>query len=1025
MRSLILNTIKERKVTIFLAVIIAIYGFYSYYMLPRQENPDVSAPIAQIVTIYPGASPADVAKLVTAKIEDEVRELEGFHYVQSQSRNSVSVVFVFLKNDVADADKSWDQLRENLAAIRQDLPDGCAIPEITTDLTETAGMIISLSGDAYTYEQLAAYAEVFKKDLSKIEGVSRFDVVGKLEKEIKVEVEIEKLNQYALSMEDIYNLLRAQNVEIPSGAIKNDTAKITVKTPALYTSLKDIENTILGVSAETGAVTRLSDVAKVYMDLEDGVTKFKQDGKNAVILAGYFQNSKNIVLIGKEVRQKLDEIKTKFPEGVLIDEVSFQPEEVAHSVNNFARNLIVGIVLVIVVVFIGMGVRNAIVVSTAIPLSVLMTFAAMYGFGIKVENMSLTALIMALGILVDNAIVISDAIQFKIDQGMNKITAAVEATTQSAVPIFTSTLTTVIAFLPLLTIPGAVGEFVQSIPQVMIISLIMSFIVALFVTPAMACVFAKPAEHKKYKEGILRSFFDKMLLWGLKWRKSTVFIAFIVLMGSISLIHVLGLAFFPHADKNMIYLDIYAEKVGDLDYTEKITDQVDKILSRQPEITSITTAIGNGLPKFYVSTLPPVPAENYAQVMLRVDLHKGGRFELNEELLTHLQEQFDREISGGTVTAKLLEYAYPEAPVEMRVSGEDMHRLTEISEQLQAELRALEGTINVRDDASDKTFEYIVNVDSDIATNLGLLKYDIQRQINIALYGAKASVFRRSGSEYDIIVKSNIDSIDELENLEIKSSVTGNKVMLKQVADIGLEAQIDNIKKFNKEMCVTISSDVKPGASAVDIENIIEAKLADMDLDGVDVEFNGDRERINDNFGNLGLTAVFAVLAIYVILLIQFNSFMQPVVILMTIPLSVIGSILGLFLFQKPLSFTGLLGMVSLMGIVVKNAILLIEYINHAKREGYSVEDACKHAVHKRFNPIILSAATTVMGLAPLAFTGSELFGPMAIALMCGLIVSTVLTMVVVPVLYCMIEKVVNKFRRPVDHDNAFLHSES
>ncbi|WIF96022.1 efflux RND transporter permease subunit [Caminicella sporogenes] len=1013
MNKLIKILIDKRKVTIFLAAIIAFLGAYSYYMLPRQESPDVAAPMAMIITPYPGASAKDVNDLVSKKIEDELYEIDGYDYSKSTSKEGLSIVFVAFENGT-DSDKAMQDVRNAVIDAKSELPDGVMDSIINTDLVESAGIIISLSGENYTYEQLASFGEQFKDKLSDIDGISKFNVEGELDKEVKVEVDIKKLNQLGLSLEDLYKILKAQNIEIPSGDIETENGKIKVKTPGIYTSIDDIRNTIIGVSPETGVVSRLSDIADVYMGLEENVEKYKQDGKNAVLLTGYFKKSKNIVLVGKKVRRALDEVKANLPKDLIVEEVIYQPDDVSKSVNDFMINLVEGIIFVIIVVFLGMGLRNAIVVSTAIPLSILMTFGVMYLMGIYIHQISLTALIIALGVLVDNAIVISDTIQVKIDNGVEKLKAAFEGTSMSAVPIFTATLTTIAAFSPLLGIPGAPGDFLKAIPQVLIISIIAAYIVAMFITPAMSAVFFKKSKQKRKKESVIRKFFKNALRLGLKRRLLTTIGAFIILVFVIKVVMpMLPAEFFPYADKNVFYIEMETEVAGDMDATERLTDEVTELLSGEKEITGYTVSIGDGIPKFYVTIPPATPSQDYAQMVIKFNLGEGDnrRFKTNEDFAEYIQKKLDENISGGKCTVHLLQLALPGAKVVARISGENIDRLIEVSEQIKDILRNIEGTKNVRDDMKDRTYQYEVRVDEDKAMNLGITKYDIQRQINIALYGAKPSVFRRNGNEYNILLKSNVKNIDELENLEIKSSVTGKKVPLKQFADIGLKSKLDAIKRYDRKQTITVEADTLPTGDPVFIENKLEEKLKTIDTSGVKITFDGEREKIRENFGIVGVLAVFAVFLIYVVLVVQFNSFVQPIVILVTIPLSLIGSILGLYIFNQPLSLTGFLGIIALIGLVVKNGILLIEYINDARKVGYEIDEACVDAVDKRFNAIILSAATTIMGLVPLALSGSDLFAPMAVSLMTGLLVSTFLTMVVIPVIYSLIENFILKFK--------------
>lgn len=1004
MEKLIRLLVKEKRVTLFITLVIALGGYLGYYALPRQESPDVSAPVAMVVTTFPGASPKDMNDLVTRKIEEELMELNGYDYCKSTSQDSVSVVVIFFENSV-NKDKAMQDVRNAVADVRSELPDGVLQSDVRTDMTEAVGIIISLSGEAYTYEQLASFGEQFQSALSGAEGISRFSIEGELEKEVRIDVDMKKLDLMAISLADLTQYLKMQNIEIPSGYLDTSEGKVMMRSPGIFTSVQDIRELIIGVSPETGAVAKLSDVAAIYMAEEDGVEKYKQNGKNAVLLTGYFQENKNVVLIGKDVRAIIEQVKKDLPPDLAVEEVVFQPEEVGKSTAEFMVNLIEGVILVIIVVFLGMGMRNALVVSAAIPLSILMTFGVMYLTGIKIHQMSLTALIISLGVLVDNAIVISDTVQVRIDGGEEKEEAAITGTAASAMPIFTATLTTIAAFSPLLGLPGAAGDFLKAIPLVLIISIIAAYIVAMFVTPAMAALFFKETTKKKIRKSRVRTFFHHALERGLQHRRALTAGTFALLGAVILLVMpLLPAEFFPYVDKDLLYIDIDSEVPGDIDATERLTDLVALEMKDFPEVTGTTVCVGNGLPKFYITMPPSSPSNTYAQLVCKFSLEQGGekRFGDNALLMEAVQRHLDSTVSGGKCTVKLLQNAEPaEAKIIMRVSGDNYERIQDVVRRLEGEMMQLEGLSNIRDDSAPMTYQMALDVDRDIAGSLGITAFDVQRQVNIALYGDTSSVFRKDGKEYGITLKSTLTGMDDLRNMHIKSSLTDQKIPLGQIAAFTYSTKLDTLKNYNRAQTIHVYADPVAGQSATDLTTAIEEKiLPKLDTAGVRITFDGERDQIRKYFGVAGGLAAGAIFIIYLILMMQFNSFLQPLVILMTVPLSLIGSILGLWIFRQPLSLTAFLGIIALIGLVVKNGILLIEYINDARKTGLTIDESCVDAVDKRFNAIILSAMTTILGLLPLAFSGSDLFAPMAITLMSGLLVSTFLTLVVIPVFY-------------------------
>lgn len=1007
MKKLIDIAIDKRSITIFLAVILTVMGSVGFYLLPRQESPDVAFPAAMVITPYPGASAKDVNDLVTKKIEDKLYEIDGYDYIKSYAKESMSIVVVFFDMKV-DNNTAMQEVRNAVKDAESELPSGVMDSIIDTDLVSTAGMVISLSGDDYSYEQLASFGEQFKTALTEIDGVSKFTIEGELDKEVRVDVDLNMLNQMSISIEDLAKILAVQNVEIPSGAIEQNGIKINVKTPGIYSSLDDIKNSIISISPETGVVTRLKDIAEVYMDVEDGASKFKQNGDNAILLTGYFEDSKNVVLIGKDVRETLDRVKAGLPDNLVVEEVIYQPEDVATSTGDFMDNLLQGILFVVVVVFIGMGLRNAAVVSTAIPLSILMTFGVMYISGLKIHQISLTALIIALGILVDNAIVISDSIQVEIDNGLDNISAAKRSTHKASIPVLTATITTVLAFSPLLGLPGAAGSFMQAIPLVLIISIVAAYLVAMLVTPALSSMVFRPSKKKDKKPGKIRTFFRAMLEYGLKRKMAMTISIFMVLILVLSVVTPkLASEFFPYVDKDLFYIDIKSELPGNIDATEVLADEVVELLSSEPEITSYTVAIGDGMPKFYITMPPATPSKDYAQMLIKFDLESDGnkRFHSRDAFATYVQDLLDKNITSGKCTVNRLQYAEPQdAKIIMRVSGSNVERVDAFTRELTDRVREIDGTLNVRNNLKPYTFQFEVDVDSDKASSMGMTKYDIQKQMNLALYGYDASVYRRDGKEYDIVVKGDIEDTVDIETFMVKSSLTDNKIPMHAFSEVNLGKKVDNINRYDRKIASEVLADTMPSSDPSVVATYIEHFIIpNMDTSGVNIAFDGEREMITKYFGVAGGLAVLAILLIYVTLVIQFGSFLQPVIILMTIPLSLIGSVLGLYIFDQPLSLTAVLGVIALIGLVVKNGILLIEYINEARENGDDLSSACMDAVDKRFNAIILSAGTTVMGLIPLALSGSSLFAPMAVSLMSGLIVSTFLTMVIIPVMYSLV----------------------
>ena len=998
--------IKQPKITLFIAIAVAIVGFYFYTLLPKQENPDIAVPVAMITTIYPGASLTDIEQLITNPIENAVNEIAGFDKVESYSFNSASIVVVSLTND-AEVEKSWQELRRVMNDIDNSIPKDAYKPYIDTKLIETAGMIISFSGENYNYEQLSAYAEVFQKQLSKVDGVTRFELVGKIPQEIEIKIDIAQLQKYPISIENIAEIIKAQNVTFPAGAIKTENGQINVNITSPFGIVKDIENTILYTSTENGSSLRLKDLATVkILESKDVKYKTKQNGKNAVLLAGFFKSGKNIIPIGKDVRQRIESTKQDFPDDLIIDEISFEPESIDKSIADFMMNLLQGIAFVMIVVFIALGLRNAIIVSVAIPLSILISFITMWGFDLKVHQIATTALIIALGLLVDNAIVVVEAVQEHLNNGKDKLQAAYLGAKETAKPILSATLTTIAAFSPLLFLPGAAGDLLGAIPKIVIISLIASYFVSMLVIPALTVLFARKSKEKKARKNYLRMFFINFLDKALTYKKATLTISFVVLILAFISVRFLNEEYFPPADKQTLYIDISGESFS-LENTENIIEKIEHILQQQPEIKSYTSSIGKPLPRFYQLMEVNVQSLEYAQIKVDFDMDKSEKFTNKKELATYLQNQFNEKIIGASVQTRLLSLSGSGGgAVLLDISSNNINRNIEVAKMIRDTLRNLEGAYKIGTSISNAKYEYVADIDFNLAASLGLNQYDIQKQINLALMGSELTKYRKNGNEYPVNLSGTISSISELENLGIVSSQTQQKILLKQIADIKIEKKYPVIRHTNKERNISVFCDAKEGYSPTEIADIIEFEiLPKLDTTGTDITFNGEREASKKDSGNMGFAALAAIFLVYIILMIEFNSFAQPFVILLTLPLAFIGSIAGLLVTGQPFSFTAILGIASLIGIVVNDAILLITFINRAKEQGMSIIEASRDSSNQRFVPIMVTTATTVMALIPLSLSGNEMFVPLAVALMFGLIVATILTLVVIPVLFTVLIK--------------------
>lgn len=997
--------LKNRYIVSFFLVIIAVVGMVCYYIIPKQENPDASVAAALVTTVYPGASPEEVEEYVTNRLEEEINSLEHVDYTISMSMESASAIVVYYDLDVT-IDEVDSDLRETVSDVQGDLPDMCMESTVNTDLVSKNQFIISLSSDTYSAEELVSYGETIKSQLEDVEHVASVTIEGRSTKQVVVEADISRLQSYRISIEDILSLMQAQNLNIPAGSISYDTGTITVASDGLFTSLQDIENTVIGGAQDSLSFVKLKDVANVYVE-NTSEKYYLQDGRPCILLVGTFDDSVNAVNIGKDVRGTINELKENLPKELIFHEVMYAPEAISENIDGFLVNLVESILLIMIVVMIGVGIRNALVISTALPISIMITFTVMYLLNIEFQFISIAGLIVSLGILVDNAVVISEAIQQGLNAGKEREEAIVDGVKETWIPVLTSTLTTIVTFSIIYFMPGVVGQVAGTIPTVVIASLVASYAMAMFGTPVLAYFFFRPEKPKEgKKENPLHQFFDRLLGLGMRYPKRVLLFSFATLGVAAFLVTQLGMQFFPFASKPVLYVDVKNETMN-MEGTGRIVDEIQDVLEEEPLVEHFTAAVGGGLPSFFLTVPTLNDADNASRIMLELNEEELKEAGDTEAAAKKIQQELDERVAGATVEVKCLEYSMPtDAKIVYTVSGDDINQINALAQEMVESLKQIEGSTNVRDTSVISQYEYRVNLDSELLSSYGLLKYDVIKQLNTSLMGATASAYTGSEEEMDIVVRADIDDLEELKSLPISGTASDTHVLLGQVAEITLEPTVPLINHYNGKRYVKVLSGVKSGYVSGRIESEFEEQyLSKMDTGDVTIVEQGEMSNMVELLISILKAAAVAVLIIYVILLLQFKDFAKPLNVLTSIPLSLIGCCFGLWVLDMPLQAMALLGVVALFGIVVNNGILLIEVIDAKRAAGESVEEACRSAVAARFRPIMISSVTTCIGLIPLIISRDPMSAPMAVTLMFGLMFSTVLTMVVVPTIYYLRER--------------------
>ncbi len=1001
-KGLIYNLIAKRKATFAIVIILFIIGGICFNITPKQQYPIIQLPMVIITTVYPGASPSDIEELITSKIEDECMETEGFDNVKSDSYNSISVVKVSFSKDLSadDLQDKIDKLRVKIDALKEnELPSGITSLTYNDNAFETCGLILSFTGKNKSNEELNQRAEALKDEIAGTDGVVRTEVEGELEQQVKITVDPSKLNHIPVSLTELSNIISYQNSTIPVGTIEFDNNEMYINSSGKLANLEEIKDIIIYINSETGAVVKLRDVATVEMEENKDSKKYSYNGENAVVLSVFFDEDVNILETGDSVLNIVNKYKETLPSDIEINNIVYLADDVNSSINDFIENLIESVLIVLVVVMIGMSVINGSIVAFVIPLTIFLTFITMPVFDIDVQFVSLASLIIALGMLVDNAIVVSDAIQVRIDNDEDKLSACINGTKEVAVPVFSSMLTTVAIFCVFYMLPGTMRRFVFSLPTIVIAALIFSYIVSMLITPIMCYMLMKKSNLKKQRKELIRKFFSKLLQLGLRFKFITLLIAILCVASSTFFLSKLDLELVPNSDKMLLDINIETDNLYDIRKTEDAVNTIAEIVKNEENIEYYLSAIGGRIPKYDFTSLPSTDSTNTGSFVVKLkdtgDMTKG-------EYCQYLENKLKSAVSARVTVKEIGIIPKSSELIQLNICGNDMDNINTAAIQAEQLLKENKDAKNVYADTKTKAYNYYIDLKNDSLNSCGLTKGEVQNELNIAMMGRTVTNFRKDSKEYPIVLKSSASTTDALKNLEIKSSRTSGKYKLSQVANINYTADYNKISHFNGKRCVTLSAIPNTGKSAVEIQNKLKSQLDSTDLKGVTIEYEGDSDMFEEIMSALITGAILGMLAIFLILYLQFYSVMRSIIIFITIPFALIGSSIGLYIFNENLSMFAILGIISLIGVVVNNAIVLVDYMDNELAQGVSSAEACKTAVDKRFRPIILSTSTTILGLIPLAFSGNILFKGLAIAFMCGLSTSLFFTLIVIPVIYSL-----------------------
>ena len=1000
---------KYRQITLVLIGLLLVFGTYSLMNMPRSENPKIEMPVAMVYAFYPGADEVEMEKKVTDKVEQYLFSFEEIEKEETTSQTKDGQMFITVQvyTWVKDRKKFWSTLQHGLNVLmQQELPKGVIGPVVDSNFGEVVAQIITVSSDKRSYAEIERYLDEIEDGLKTIPEVSKINRKGGQRQQVYVSVNDAKLVQYGFDLATVIRVLQAENMTGYSGEVTIASSTIPVFTNSQYKTIEDVSNQII-YTTPAGTIVRLKDVATIERRFEEPSSLIRIGEDNAMMLAIEMQPGNNIVQFGETVENRLDEIKKGFPDDLKVKIVVNQPEVVSESMAHFMTEFGIAIAAVIVVIILLLPTRVALVASVAAPISILMTFGVINVVGIELHQVSLAALIIVLGMVVDNAIVVVDNYIEKLDEGITPWTAAWQAAQQLWFPIFTATLAITFAFAPLsFFLSGIPKDFIQALPVTVAISLFISMFVALFLTPLTCYLFIKQGlKHqvsdrppKKNLLDHLQHGFNIGVEWAFRWPKVTLGMAVVSVAIAVVLAGKVSQEFFPLTESKQFNAEVWMPNGTSLAETEEVVRRVEKALLTDKRVVNIASFVGTSSPRFNVTYAPEVPRRHYAQIFVTTT----GPHDANDVVKEYLP-RLEGFVTDGTVRLRQLSMQEG-SPISVRVIGENLNDQKRVAEQVKEILTKAKGTNWVRPDYEEDYVGVRLAIKEDVASRLGITNEAITQTLGAGLKGFAVSQLWEGDKPVDVYLRldaDNRDNITDIENLHL-STMFGTKVLLKEVATLEPSWHTGVIAHRNGLRTLSVLSEAQLGVRASDILKAVRPELDKLELpEGITIGYGGDAETSEENNPRMAKALGTSLVLILMTLLFQFKTMGKTLIVLATFPLSLLGAFFGLYATDNPLGFTAFMGIISLIGIVVRNGIILVDYADELVRDhGYTVKAAALAAAKRRMRPIFLTSAAAAVGVVPMILGKSPLWAPMGSVLASGLIVSMVLTLFVIPLLY-------------------------
>ena len=1027
-------SVKNSQFTFIIFLGVLALGLGSLLNMPRAEDPKFSPPGFSIVIVYPGAGPAEIERKITDKVEARLGALENIDRMNSYSGNGVMTMIIEFKHG-EDQDKKFEEVVREINGVRADLPaDLYRIDVQKFSASDVAILQSAIISETAPWSALRKQAERLEEQIEKVPGVKGADTYGYPKREVRVDLNLAKMATEGIPVGRVLGALQSENVSIPGGSVQLGDQLFYVESSGDYENIDEIRNTL--VNTLSGKTVYLKDIAELRLDYEEPRHLTRVNGHRCVLVTAKMKDGENIFNVGAGVQSAVDVFCKKLPANMDYQKVFDQNDSVRKRLTRFAKDFSIAILLVLLTLL-PLGGRAALVVMISIPLSIAIGLFALDKLGYSLNQLSIVGLIIALGILVDDSIVVVENIERWLREGYKRQDAAILATKQIGLAVVGCTATLILAFLPLVFLPEASGDFIRSLPMAVVTTVLASLFVSLTIVPFLGSRLLK--EHTDPRGNIflrglkwaISNTYARLLHVALAYPRWSMAITAVIFAAVLSVAGRAGFAVFPASERPMFYIDIEAAPGTHLTATDRICTAVDSILktyvapeftqlaslpdSVQPtsiypgdgapaRITWYTTNVGRGNPRIYYNVIPRNESDAYGQVF--VQLQEKTPPPVKMELIETLRQQLS-SIPGAKINVKNFEQGPPiAAPIAIRIAGENLDTLRSLAGQVERMILAKEGTRFVDNPIATIKTDLAVQINKEKAAAMGIPVVDIDRMIRLAIAGMNAGSFSSDEADqtYNIIVSVPKDgayaNLEVLNKLYINNA-NGAAVPLNQVAEVQFKPSPNTISHYDKDRYTLVSAFVKNGYFAESINSALKTDLATMRMpDGYRYTVAGEEESKQRSFGGMGTIILITIFGLLAVLILEFKTFRSTVIVLSVIPLGIIGAVLMLLATGYPFSFTVVVGLIALMGIEVKNSILLVDFTNQLRKEGRGLDEAIQEAGEIRFVPILLTSLTAIGGLTPLAIEENPLYSPLAYVLIGGLISSTLLSRIVTPVLY-------------------------